>query len=45
MTVHVDDAVDALSVRAQIDTTTVTRDALTALLLQMEATVVDAALG
>ena len=45
MMVHVNDAADAVSVRARIDTPTVSRDALTALLRQMESTVLDAAPG
>ncbi|MEU7876459.1 condensation domain-containing protein [Dactylosporangium sp. NPDC049140] len=43
--VHVNDAVDALSVRAQADTTAISRGDLTVLLRRMEATVVDAALA
>jgi hypothetical protein len=41
--IHVNDAVDALSVRAQFDTTAITRDALTALLRRTEQTLIDAA--
>jgi hypothetical protein len=45
--VHINDAEDALSVRAQLNTTTMSlsRDDLVALLRRMEATVVDAALA
>jgi hypothetical protein len=43
--VHVNDAVDALSVRAQIDATAISRGDLTALLGRMETIVVDAALA
>jgi len=43
--IHVNDAADALSVRAQLDSAAVGRDRLVALLQRMEATVVDAALA
>jgi hypothetical protein len=45
MMVHINDAADALSVRAQIDTTAIGRDDLTALLRRAEQIVVAAALA
>jgi len=43
--VHVNDAADALGVRAEIDTAAIGRGDLMALLGRVEATVVDAALA